>query len=94
MNSFKHTTGPWVAPLNHEGSKGRAVWTADGSTMICLCQSAGTSLGGEQANATLCAAAPELLEAWEKVRPCLVGDALTIVISAISKATGDDHGCL
>lgn len=94
MNSFKHTTGPWVAPLNHEGSKGRAVWTADGSTMICLCQSAGTSLGGEQANAKLCAAAPELLEALEKVRPCLVGDALTIVISAISKATGDDHGCL
>lgn len=92
MTSFKHTPGPWIAPLDNAGSKGRAVWTADGSSLICVCQSAGVSLGGEQANARLCAAAPELLEALEKVRPCLVGDALTIVISAISKATGDHHG--
>ena len=101
MNSFKPTPGPWIAPLNHEGSKGRAVWTADGSTMICLCQSAGTSLGGEQANARLCAAAADLLEALSEVVAMLndpdadefhAARIESLCSSVISKATGDHHG--
>ena len=98
MNSFKHTPGPWVAPLDNAGSKGRAVWTADGSSMICVCQSAGVSLGGEQANARLCAAAPDLLDALRLIMADVAGCQKEIKYeaarSAITKATGDDNGCL
>ena len=106
MTSFKHTLGPWVAPLDNAGSKGRAVWTADGSSLICVCQSAGVSLGGEQANARLCSASPELLDAalmalrlikdtWiEEHGNRQVGMTWGALEQAIAKATGDDHGCL
>lgn len=67
---FKHSLGIWVAPKENAGSKGTTVWNHNGTGMIADFRQ-GQDLPTAQANARLCAAAPDLLYACIEARKLL-----------------------
>lgn len=90
MSAFKHTSGPWVAALDHNS---RPIVWGPGTWQIADCWH--TPDGNGWGNARLIAAAPELLEALQDALcalECCGKDypAATKASAAIAKATGGD----
>lgn len=93
MSAFKHTSGPWVAALDHNS---RPIVWGPGTWQIADCWH--TPDGNGWGNARLIAAAPELLEALrgmlnehERLHALFdLGDCQATVDAraAIEKATG------
>ena len=61
--SAKHTPGPWHVAATNAGSARTSVWARGGDVRVADCNSAAISLPGRQCDASLIAAAPDLLEA-------------------------------
>lgn len=97
MTKAKHTSGPWTVPEKFpsevERSDGKTVascWHqhAVGKT-VTLEDVAPVSLSESRANARLIAAAPELLEALERILGAMpFGDEPDFAVAAINKAKG------
>lgn len=99
-----HTNGPWNWSSRYETSDGRSTWTllGEGGYGILSCDGEGNSPQGmgDDANARLIAAAPELLEALIRLRDCYSTshspqtrqDCWEQAFSAIAKAKGEPHG--
>ena len=93
----KHTPGPWA----HHNTPTPFIYVNAGGLPICQIYTStahGQSMGEQFANARLIAAAPELLEALQKMLPELRGlsivsdtaaEMLREAEAAIAKATGE-----
>lgn len=93
----KHTPGPWA----HHNTPTPFIYVNAGGLPICQIYTStahGQSMGEQFANAHLIAAAPELLEALQKMLPELRGlsivsdtaaEMLREAEAAIAKATGE-----
>ena len=79
-----HTTGPWEARKNCD--------VMSGDRLVADCMTGW--LREDRANAHLIAAAPEMLEALERIRdesgPFNLGEMRKLVESAIRKARGEE----
>lgn len=99
MSETKHTPGPWRFVRGYDNSN--AVITGEGYGLECVALVKSTSC--PQSDARLIAAAPELLEALKHCYDLLgryeinrvdgdqiADEAMSIVRSAITKATGEE----
>lgn len=106
MSEAKHTPGPWV--LDDRGCKYIVSKAGDGYITRDVCRMDGSTMASvaQTANAHLIAAAPELLEALEKL--AVLADAFSVsgvyfgeipehsqaidaAYTAIAKAKGEEH---
>lgn len=84
----KHTPGPW-----HVDDAGRDTYVTSDHEHICRLE--GNTLSADKANARLIAAAPELLDALQKIPQRYLDDMdahtpgiTNLIRAAIAKATG------
>lgn len=96
----KHTPGPWVIENGYDG-EGQCIVSTDTEYGDCVCitKSLDQDFEGNEANARLIAAAPEMLEALETLSRQLVRlgtgvqahlqDELKRAQAALSKARGE-----
>jgi len=87
---MKHTPGPWQ--INEKRDDAWEILGPDGDTIYTICE-LGYTGGNASANATLIAAAPELLNACIAAKAVLAshygeGATLMILNAAIAKAEG------
>ena len=85
------TPGPWVIPPKYTRI---SVWTEDGERHIADCKSESASAKENHANARLIAAAPDLLNALQRLLRMVENGANSGVVklaaqNAISKALSD-----
>lgn len=91
MGSVTHYPGPWEVYYSDDGR----VWVEETTTpeRLIVCDIPGdmeTIEGPQLANANLCAAAPDLLEALEEIAEMEAGRRATILArKALAKARGD-----
>ena len=98
IKEFKHTPGPWVATVDEDGDNLSV--RAESLPIVAGCGCCGspwTAKANAKANASLIAAAPDLLEALELARPfvaesipAMFGDGpLAKIDAALAKARGE-----
>lgn len=91
----KHTLGPWVVTRVSKSTILKDIYVSAGSERIArvVVPATASSIDEYEANARLIAAAPDLLEALEKISKMDVGNPYArgcaeIARAAIAKATG------